>query len=147
MNSLTANARKVEIGILESQKRDLLMLRIRDDGRGMDAATLARVLDTRWSSKRQRRKSIGLGLAFLRQAAEMCDGRFQARSTPGHGTAITASMRLSHVDRPPLGDVNATILALCSADPAVEVRLDYRSDKEKFSFSSRELITKGEARR
>jgi hypothetical protein len=53
-------------------------------------------------------------------------------------------MRLSHIDRPPLGDLNATILALCSADKKTDVQLNYRSDGEKFVFDSRELATKGE---
>jgi signal transduction histidine kinase len=144
MNSLSANATKVQISILESRRHDRLVLRVRDDGCGMDAATLKRVLANRWSSKNKRRKPIGLGLAFLRQTSEMCDGRFQVRSVPGRGTSVTASMRLSHIDRPPLGDLNATILALCSADKKTDVQLNYRSDGEKFVFDSRELAKKGE---
>ena len=143
MNSLSARARKVQISILESRRHDRLVLRVRDDGCGMDAATLERVLARRWSSKNKRRKPVGLGLAFLRQTSEMCDGRFQVRSTPGRGTSVTASMRLSHVDRPPLGNLNATILALCASDKKTEVQLNYRSDEEKFCFDSRELATKG----
>ena len=143
MNSLSANATKVQISILESRRHDRLVLRVRDDGCGMDAALLKRVLANRWSSKNKRRKAIGLGLAFLRQTSEMCDGRFQVRSVPGRGTSVTASMRLSHIDRPPLGDLNATILALCSADKKTDVQLNYRSDGEKFVFDSRELATKG----
>jgi signal transduction histidine kinase len=143
MNSLSANATKVQISILESRRHDRLVLRVRDDGCGMDAALLKRVLANRWSSKNKRRKAIGLGLAFLRQTSEMCDGRFQVRSVPGRGTSVTASMRLSHIDRPPLGDLNATILALCAADKKTDVQLNYRSDGEKFVFDSRELVKKG----
>ena len=55
MNSLSANAKQVQISILESRKHDWLVLRVRDDGRGMDAATLKRVLANRWSSKAKRR--------------------------------------------------------------------------------------------
>ena len=143
MNSLSANATKVQISILESRRHDRLVLRVRDDGCGMDAAMLKRVLANRWSSKNKRRKAIGLGLAFLRQTSEMCDGRFQVRSVPGRGTSVTASMRLSHIDRPPLGDLNATILALCAADKKTDVQLNYRSDGEKFVFDSRDLAKKG----
>ncbi len=143
MNSLSANAQQVQISILESRKRDWLVLRVRDDGRGMDAATLRRVLANRWSSKQARRKSVGLGLALLQQTSEMCGGHFHVWSTPGRGTSVTASMRLSHIDRPPLGDLNATILALCATDKKMDVRLNYRSDGQKFSFDSREPSTKG----
>ncbi|MGA3163488.1 MAG: ATP-binding protein [Verrucomicrobiota bacterium] len=143
MNSLSANAKKVQISILESRKRDCLILRVRDDGHGMDAATLKQVLTRRWSSKKKRRKPVGLGLALLQQTAEMCDGHFHVRSVPGRGTSVTASMRLSHIDRPPLGDLNTTILALCATDKKMDVQLNYRSDEQKFSFDSRELATRG----
>ncbi len=147
MNALAANASRIEISVLESRKRDRLVLRVRDNGRGMDAATLEKVLNKRITSKTTRKKNIGLGLALLRQTAEMCDGHFQVRSAPGKGTSVTASMRLSHIDRPALGDLNSTILALSAANPKVDVRLHYKTDKEQFRFSSQELSLKGEARK
>ena len=139
MNSLAAGAQRVEIAVVESQRHDFLILRVRDNGRGMDATTQARVLDRRTTSKQSRKKNIGLGLAMLRQTCEMCDGHFHLRSAPGHGTAVTASMQLGHVDRPPLGDLNATILTLCAANEKVDVQLKYRTDTEAFQFSSQEL--------
>jgi signal transduction histidine kinase len=140
MNSLAANAKKVEISVRESRKHDRLVLRVRDDGRGMDTATLDRLLRSRGTTKTSRKKKIGLGLAFLQQTSEMCDGQFHVRSAPGRGTTVTASMRESHIDRPPLGDLNATILTLCAANPDVEVQLNYRSDEQTLRFSSRELV-------
>ena len=142
MNSLAANAKKVEISVRESRKHDRLVLRVRDDGRGMDTATLDRLLRSRGTTKTSRKKKIGLGLAFLQQTSEMCDGQFHVRSAPGRGTTVTASMRESHIDRPPLGDLNATILTLCAANPDVEVQLNYRSDEQALRFSSRELVSK-----
>jgi signal transduction histidine kinase len=144
MNSLSANAKKVQISILESRRRDRLVLRVQDDGCGMDAAMLKRVLALRTTTKHSRKKTIGLGLAFLRQTSEMCDGRFSVRSVHGRGTSVTASMRLSHIDRPPLGDLSATILALCATDKKMNVRLNYRTDEENLSFDSQEMVTKGE---
>jgi hypothetical protein len=138
MNSLAADARTVRITVGEHARRDRLTLRIQDDGRGMDAATLERVLAAPVSTKSSRKKAIGLGLALLRQTAEMCGGRFAVRSSPRRGTTVAVSMQLSHVDRPPLGDLNATILALCAANPAVDVQLHYSSDAERFHFSSKE---------
>ena len=136
MNSITAGARTVQITVTEDSRRDLLSIRIRDDGQGMDAATLQKVSTTATTTKRSRRKPIGLGLAFLRQTAEMCAGRFQIRSAANAGTTVTATMQRSHVDRPPLGDLNATVLALCAANPAVDVQLHYRNDGHRFDFSS-----------
>ena len=147
MNSLTAKARTVQITVAEDARRDVLTLCVQDDGCGMDEATLKLVLAAPVSTKRDRKKAIGLGLALLRQTAEMCGGEFHVHSTPGAGTTVTASMRFSHVDRPPLGDLNATILALCAANPAVDVQLHYLGDTDCFHFSSKKIAEKKSARR
>ncbi|HUJ09419.1 MAG TPA: ATP-binding protein [Verrucomicrobiae bacterium] len=138
MNSLAAGANAIQIAVIESVRRDWLIIRIRDNGRGMNSATLKRVLGRNFTTKTGRKKPIGLGLALLRQSSEMCGGTFHIRSAPSEGTSITASMRLSHVDRPPLGDLNGTILALCASNKTVDVRLHYRSDEGTFQFSSKE---------
>src|SRR5208282_5291359 len=142
MNSIAAQARTVQIMIGEHARRDKLSIRIQDNGHGMDADTLQRVLANLTTTKQSRKKNIGLGLALLRQTAEMCGGEFHVRSTPRMGTTVTASMKLSHVDRPPLGDLNATILALCAANPAVDVQLHYQCGEEQFHFSSKEPAEK-----
>ncbi|MBI4659820.1 MAG: sensor histidine kinase [Verrucomicrobia bacterium] len=147
MNSLAAQARVVQITVLESRKRDWLIVRIRDDGRGMEESELRRVLERGRSGKEGRKRPIGLGLALLRQTSEMCGGHFHVRSAPGQGTTVTASMRWSHVDRPPLGDLKTTMLALCISNPTVDVRLTYRSDGQRMCFSSQELIRKSESAR
>ena len=54
MNSLAAGAQTVELSVIENRKRDWLILRVRDNGRGMDAATLRRVLQERTTSKTAR---------------------------------------------------------------------------------------------
>ncbi len=143
MNSLAAGANRVAIAVVESQRHDFLILRVRDNGRGMDAGTLDRVLSRGITTKKSRRKNIGLGLALLRQSSEMCAGHFHMKSAPGQGTSVTASLRLSHVDRPPLGDLPATLLTLCAANPEVDIRLNYRTDTGRFDFSSQELTPKG----
>lgn len=136
MNALAAGARTVEIAVCESRRHNWLVLRVRDDGRGMDEARLRRALEHHRSTKTHRRKPMGLGLALLRQTCEMCGGRLRVRSAPDRGTSVTASLRWSHVDRPPLGDLPATVLALCAANPAVDVRLRYRADQACVHFSS-----------
>jgi K+-sensing histidine kinase KdpD len=143
MNSLAAKAATVEVTVLESRKRNWLILRVRDNGHGMDAATMERVLRRRTTSKTSRKKNIGLGLALLRQTSEMCGGHFHMRSAIGKGTSVTASIRLDHIDRPPLGDLTSTILTLSAANPNTDVRLNYRTDTEEFHFSSQEPTLKG----
>jgi len=138
MNSLAAGATVLRITVIENTKRDWLVIRVRDNGRGMDQKTLRDILTKNTSTKAHRQKPIGLGLALLRQTSEMCGGVFHVHSAPGAGTGVTASMRASHVDRPPMGDLNATIFALCVANPTVDIELNCESNGEKFHFSSQE---------
>ena len=64
MNSIAAGAKTLEIAVIENEKRDWLIIRVRDDGHGMDAETLHAVLDRNLTNKKSRKKAIGLGLAF-----------------------------------------------------------------------------------
>jgi hypothetical protein len=126
MNSLAAGATVVRITVIENLERDWLILRVLDNGRGMHARTLRRVMTGSFSTKLGRKKPIGLGLALLRQVSESCGGTFHVHSHPGKGTGVTASMRWSHVDRPPLGDLETTLRALRLANPDADVQLQYR---------------------
>lgn len=136
MNSLAAGATSISIRVSEDRARDRFALLVRDNGRGMGRAAFARALSGRGSTKTGRRRAVGLGLAFLRQAAEACEGRFRAASLPGHGTVVAARMRLSHVDRPPLGDLAATVRALALAAPGARLRVACRAAEETFAFDS-----------
>ena len=138
MNSLAAGATVLQITVIEDAVHDGLVIRIRDNGCGMDMPTLQRILSQNASTKASRKKTIGLGLALLRQTSEMCEGIFHVHSAPTEGTSVTASMQLSHVDRPPLGDLNATIITLCAANPDVDIQLYYHSNGQSFHFSSQE---------
>jgi hypothetical protein len=139
MNSIAAGASCVRVTVTEDTLHDSLTIAVADDGSGMDEPTLQSVLARSTTSKATRRKNIGLGLALLRQTAESCNGAFHVVSAPGQGTTVTAKMQLTHVDLPPVGDLNATILALCAAAPQTDIRLVYRTDHDVFEFSSQEL--------
>jgi signal transduction histidine kinase len=61
---------------------------VRDDGPGMDAATLARCTEPFFSTKPRDRGS-GLGLALVRTALERQGGQLLVDSTPGVGSTFT----------------------------------------------------------
>ena len=52
---------------------------VNDDGRGMDAATLAQIQDPFFTTKC---KKTGLGIPFIFQAAEQAGGRVTIDSAP-----------------------------------------------------------------
>jgi len=121
-NAVAAGARQVFIAMTEDRVEDRLMLEIRDDGTGMDAADLKQVLDPFFTTKKVRR--VGLGLPLLAQAAEDAGGSFAIQSEPGKGTVVTAVFRLTHMDRQPLGDLAGTLVTLITGNP--EVHFVYR---------------------
>ena len=69
-------------------------------------------------------RKVGLGLPFLKMAAEMTGGALSIESTVGKGTCVTAWFTLGHIDLAPLGDMSATVAGLiqCSPDITRELR-------------------------
>jgi anti-sigma regulatory factor (Ser/Thr protein kinase) len=136
-NSTAAGATLVEISIVEDAAADRLEIRIRDDGRGMDAALAAAAVHPFVTTRTTRR--VGLGLPLLKMAAEEAGGALTLDSTPGVGTEVVASFRRSHVDRKPLGDLAATMLALIAGHPQIDFVFGHVRDEGTIELDTREL--------
>ncbi len=122
-NSIRANAKNINIMIIEDKKNDLLTLTIEDDGEGMDDKTKEYALNPFFTTKKG--KKVGLGLPFLSQSAEEADGAMKIESKPGKGTKITATFKLEHIDRKPLGNLNETIKCLEVTHPEINITFDH----------------------
>ncbi len=133
-NSVAANAQNITISVNENSMADRLEMSVIDDGIGMDEATVARVVDPFFTSRTTRK--VGLGLPFLKQAAEACNGSMQIHSTPGKGTRVVVEFQDSHIDRMPLGDLAGTFLSLLIANPDVQWDFNYTVDGREFKFES-----------
>lgn len=129
-NAVAAGATRVLIAVNENEPRDLLTLRVTDNGRGMTREEQARVLDPFFTTGPKR---TGLGLPLLAQTAELCGGRLRIASTPGHGTRVIVRLAYSHVDRPPLTKMAQTLMTLIFAHP--EIDFGYRHTRNRLLFS------------
>lgn len=118
-NGVRAGAGQIDV-LLRVEGRELV-LRIGDDGCGMEPQTLKQVLDPFYTTRTTRR--VGLGLPFLVQNAEQCGGRVEVRSEPGRGTEVEARFPLDHIDCPPLGDLASTLMQLVIGHPEVNFRI------------------------
>jgi hypothetical protein len=118
-NAVAAGATRVAIAVNENAARDLLSLRVTDNGRGMSREERRRAFDPFFTTGRKR---TGLGLPLLAQTAGQSGGRISLESAPGRGTRVTARFRLSHVDRPPLTRVAETLMVLVFGHPEVDFR-------------------------
>lgn len=131
-NSISAGATRIRIAVDENLRDDLLEIVIEDDGKGMDAETLARITDPFVTSRTSRK--VGLGIPFFKAAAEACEGRFIIQSEPGQGTKVDVTFRHSHIDRMPLGDLVSTLLTLMIGSPEVHWIFEYSINDNTFVF-------------
>lgn len=136
-NSIQAGAKNLEIFIVEDTKKDLLTLEIYDDGKGMDEKTLEQV-QSPFKTSRTTRK-VGLGIPFLKEAAEICGGNIIISSAKGKGTRIKASFRHSHIDRKPIGDIAETLVALILLADKTEILYLHKKNGKEFIFRTRDL--------
>lgn len=136
-NSIAAGARTIAVTICEDTAGDVLSLEITDDGRGMEPDAAARAVDPFYTTRTTRR--VGLGLSLLEEAATAADGTLAIRSSPGAGTTIGATFRLSHTDRKPLGAIADTIAALISTHAGVNILYTHRRDGRSFVFDTQEI--------
>ena len=61
------------------------------------------------------------------------------RSQPGRGTRVSASFRLSHIDRKPLGSMALTIVTLVAGWPDVDLRYRHDRDGRSVCFRSADV--------
>jgi len=140
VNAASAQAGRIAIRVTEDTSADRLSILVADNGKGMSEELQQRVLNGFATTKSGHSKPVGLGIALLRQAADLCDGRFRLCSREGRGTLVAVSMVRSHIDRPPMGDLAAAIMALCSTEHGMQVRFEHRCDNRSFVFDSADIL-------
>lgn len=114
-----AGARSRAVRVVWSERDGRLAVSVEDDGEGMPAAIVARATDPFYTDGiKHPDRSVGLGLAFLRQTAETTGGTFAVESEPGRGTRVALEAPSDHVDLPPAGNmVDALVMVLCTEGP------------------------------
>ena len=140
-NSLRAGAGAVAVRVEIAPERDELALLVEDDGPGLEVSP-EQAADPFFTTKSG--KKTGLGLPLFREAAEAAGGHLVLRRSAGlGGLAIEAVMRLSHVDRPPLGDVVQTMSVMAATSPHAELTLEVGSGPDSCTLSGAELVAGG----
>lgn len=136
-NSIMAGAGRIDIAVNENEARDLLTIRVTDNGHGMTADEKKRVLDPFYTTKH---KKTGLGLALLAQTAALTGGKIAVESSPAKGTRVLASFPYHHLDRPPLTKMAATMTTLVFGHPEIDFRYRHRRNGQAFNFASRRFF-------
>ncbi len=136
-NSTKAGALLVRIGIEIDTAKDSLKLTICDDGCGMSKEQLAHVEDPFFTTRTTRK--VGLGVPFLKEAAETAGGSFKIESEVGQGTDVTAIFEYSNIDRMPLGDICGTMQQLIIYHPETDFLFTYAYNGNSFYLDTREM--------
>ncbi len=131
-NSISALSQNISIDVLEDTRTDRLLIRVKDDGKGMDAEMVAKVIDPFVTSRTTRK--VGLGIPLLKAAAEACNGWFKIESEAGKGTLVEVEFQRSHIDRMPLGDLPSTFLTLLIGSSQIHWVFRYKVDDLEFFF-------------
>ena len=133
-NSVAAEAGRIDVTV--SKAEGFVGFAIKDDGKGMDAERLSKVMSPFTTSRTTRR--VGMGLPFLKQSAENCGGKFEISSAPGKGTLVSASFALDNIDTPPTGDMAGAFVTLMLDAPGVRWVFRYNA-QDSFELDSKEL--------
>ena len=137
-NSFESGATEVRLEMIRRGARFEVV--VQDNGCGMDEAARRKALDPFWTEpgKHPGRK-VGLGLPFLKQAAEQCGGEFAIESAPGRGTTVRFAFDLANVDAPPTGDVAGTLAALMAWPGERELAVRREEDGRAYEVRRTEL--------
>ena len=110
---------------------------VEDDGCGMSEEMLATVCDP-FTTTRTTRK-VGMGVPLFKYSAESAGGTFSIRSEVGKGTCVTATYKISHVDRMPLGDFGGVALQLVTMNPATDFCIRVTDGSREGVLDTREI--------
>ena len=138
-NSVAAKATKVNIEIYRSEKDNLLTIKIRDNGKGIDKELLEQIESPFFTSKKERKVKVGLGIPLFKFSALQSDGSFDIDSKKGEFTEITATFKLDNIDRPPLGDIYNTILGIIIAHQNIDFYIKIDNNGKVFDFSTEKV--------
>lgn len=140
-NSVKAGASLTQI--LLTEQDGTLTLEIVDDGCGMDEDVVRSVIDPFYTTRTTRK--VGMGIPLLKLACEQTGGSLAISSVTeeadpvAHGTHVTATFDMNHIDFTPLGDVSSTVLTLIQGHPDRDFMFRHRLQGRDVELDTREL--------
>lgn len=136
-NSVRAGATLIEIIVCEDKTSDIYAVEIKDNGRGMTSEKAEKALQPFFTTRTTRK--IGLGLPLFKQNAEMAGGSLSIKSVPGEGCQVKAEFRLSHIDKPPMGDIAGVFVLSAIGHPGVDFNYEHSTSEGTFRLSTVEI--------
>ena len=91
INARDAVSEDGNIWISVAEENERVMIRVKDDGKGIPAEIVGRIFDPLVTTKRGQ-GGTGLGLAISRRIVHSCDGEITVESAPGDGAEFLISL-------------------------------------------------------
>lgn len=141
MNSVRAGADKIDVTLTE--EGDFLTFSVTDNGCGMTNEQVEKLSDPFFTTRKTR--GVGLGVPFLKMLSEQTGGALKIESRAAaehpmdHGTTITASFGINHIDFIPLGDMVGTVITLIQGNPNIDFTYEHITSKGTVHLSCSEL--------
>lgn len=141
MNAVQAGAGHIGIRLLEEE--NWLTLTVSDDGCGMTDEQVEKIADPFFTTRKTR--GVGLGVPFLRMLAEQTGGSLKITSRnaeeypENHGTTVTATFQIDHIDFIPLGDIGETMATLIQGSPHVHFVFEHIGQNFAVRLDTKEL--------
>ena len=129
--------------ILLTEEGSVLKLEIVDDGCGMSEDVVRSVVDPFYTTRTTRK--VGMGIPLLKLACEQTGGSLSISSVTqeadpvNHGTHVTATFDMNHIDFTPLGDVCESILTLIQGHPDTDFLFRHQTADRVVELDTRQL--------
>lgn len=137
-NAIEADASVVDLHIVRTGR--MLDVTVQDNGRGMTPDIMARAIDPfHTEAGKHPGRKVGLGLPFVKMAAEWCGGVFSLSSEAGRGTTVHFSFDVDNVDTPPMGALPDTLAGLMNYPGRHNLRIFRNENGRGYSVTREEL--------
>jgi len=133
-NSVRAAASEITIELKIDDKSEQLILFIEDNGKGMSTEKAENAHDPFYTTRTTR--SVGMGLALLKQNAEQTGGTFSLVSYPDSGTWVKVVFNYTNIDCPPLGDISGVVAILMTSNPSVKINFLFKNLSHQYFIDS-----------
>lgn len=136
-NSLQADSSLIKISIEVDTKKDLMEIKIIDNGKGMKKEFVNNVLDPFTTTRTTR--NVGLGLSLFKASTNRCEGDLTIWSKEKVGTIVKAWYKYSHIDRQPLGNMRDTVYIMILTLGENDLIYSMKKDNQSFVLDTRKI--------
>ncbi len=137
-NSIKAGASFVSLDIAETQ--EMFVFEVLDNAGGLNKETLEKFFDPFYTSRDKKIRRVGLGIPFLKNAAEQTGGKVEIKNEEGKGLCVCATFNKSNIDCQPVGDIAETIFTLITADKSIHWKISRAYNQESYDIDTKKVF-------